>query len=164
MSALPEHALRNTPGKTAARASRTVHAGYLIAANMERAELRAEKLSSALISVMKAAVDRTEIGYVPRFLLAVPLNRAIRRPMGQSVPDREVFPCDLSTKVHYDAVTVMGYHGPTEAVRRARLSCSTSRRPQHGPAPSRHRDFADPYESAHEELLLRTLDATMQPA
>jgi len=53
-----------------------VHAAW--APPYER-ELKAGKLGSALVTVMKATADRTAFRYVPRFLLAAPLNLVIRR-------------------------------------------------------------------------------------
>lgn len=68
-------------------------------------ELQAGKLGSALITVMKGTADRTAFRYVPRFLLAAPLDFAIRRTAGRPVPEGEVSPRDLVATVHYDAMT-----------------------------------------------------------
>ncbi len=85
-------------------------------------ELRAGKLGSALITVMKGTADRTAFRYVPRFLLAAPLDFAIRRTAGRPVPEGEISPRDLVATVHYDAMAVMEAAGPLE--RFAALSCA----------------------------------------
>ena len=85
-------------------------------------ELQAGKLGSALITVMKGTADRTAFRYVPRFLLAAPLDFAIRRTAGRPVPEGEVSPRDLVATVHYDAMTVMEAAGPLE--RFAALGCA----------------------------------------
>ncbi len=85
-------------------------------------ELQAGKLGSALITVMKGTADRTAFRYVPRFLLAAPLDFAIRRTAGRPVPEGEVSPRDLVATVHYDAMTVMEAAGPLE--RFAALDCA----------------------------------------
>jgi pimeloyl-ACP methyl ester carboxylesterase len=85
-------------------------------------ERQAGKLGSALITVMKGTADRTAFRYVPRFLLAAPLDFAIRRTAGRPVPEGEVSPRDLVATVHYDAMTVMDAAGPLE--RFAALGCT----------------------------------------
>ena len=85
-------------------------------------ELQAGKLGSALITVMKGTADRTAFRYVPRFVLAAPLDFAIRRTAGRPVPEGEVSPRDLIATVHYDAMTVMDAAGPLE--RFAALGCA----------------------------------------
>lgn len=85
-------------------------------------ELQAGNLGSALITVMKGTADRTAFRYVPRFVLAAPLDFAIRRTAGRPVPEGEVSPRDLIATVHYDAMTVMDAGGPLE--RFAALGCA----------------------------------------
>ena len=53
----------------------------------------------------RRTADRTAFRYVPRFLLAAPLDFAIRRTAGRPVPEGEVSPRDLVATVHYDAMT-----------------------------------------------------------
>ncbi len=85
-------------------------------------EMQAGKLGSALITVMKGTAGRTAFRYVPRFVLAAPLDFAIRRTAGRPVPEGKVSPRDLIAKVHYDAMTVMDAAGPLE--RFAALGCA----------------------------------------
>ncbi len=85
-------------------------------------DLQAGKLGSALITVMKGTADQTAIRYVPRFLLAAPLNFVIKRTAGRPVPDGEASPRDLITAVHYDAITVAHAAGPLD--RFAVLGCA----------------------------------------
>jgi len=85
-------------------------------------ELQAGKLGSALITVMKGTADRTAFRYVPRFLLAAPLNFAIKRTADRPVPDGELSPRDLIPTVHYDTMIVMDAAGPLE--RFATLGCA----------------------------------------
>jgi len=86
-----------------------VHAAW--APRYER-ELKAGKLGSALVTVMKATADRTAFRYVPRFLLAAPLNLVIRKTANRPVPPGTVSPRDLIPTVHYDVQTVMDAAGP----------------------------------------------------
>lgn len=95
-----------------------VHAAW--APRYER-ELKAGKLGSALVTVMKATADRTAFRYVPRFLLAAPLNLVIRKTANRPVPPGTVSPRDLIPTVHYDAQTVMDAAGPL--ARFAELHC-----------------------------------------
>jgi pimeloyl-ACP methyl ester carboxylesterase len=84
-------------------------------------ELRAGKLGSALVTVLKGTADRTAFRYVPRFLLAGALNLAISRTAGRPVPDGQFSPRDLIPTLHYDAITVRDAAGPLE--RFAHLGC-----------------------------------------
>jgi pimeloyl-ACP methyl ester carboxylesterase len=85
-------------------------------------ELRAGRLGSALITVMKATADRTVIRYVPRFLLSAPLNFIINRTSNRPAPSGSSSPRDLIPTLHYDAMTVTDAAGPLE--RFAGLTCT----------------------------------------
>lgn len=74
-----------------------------------------------LITVMKGTADRTAFRYVPRFLLAAPLDFALKRTAGRPTPEG-VSPRDLVATVHYDATMAMGAAGPLE--RFASLGCA----------------------------------------
>ncbi len=77
-------------------------------------ELKAGKLGSALITVMRATADRTAFRYVPRFLLAAPLNLVISMTENRPVPPGTISPRDLIPTLHYDVRTVTDAAGPLE--------------------------------------------------
>jgi pimeloyl-ACP methyl ester carboxylesterase len=84
-------------------------------------ELKAGKLGSALVTVMKATADRTAVRYVPGLLLAAPLNLVIRKTANRPLSPGTTSPRDLIPTLHYDAQTVMDAAGPLE--RFAGLHC-----------------------------------------
>jgi hypothetical protein len=77
-------------------------------------ELKAGKLGSALITVLKGTADRTAIRYIPRFLLTAPLNFIIKRTSNRPAPAGSFSPRDLIPTLHYDAITVIDAAGPLE--------------------------------------------------
>ena len=85
-------------------------------------ELGAGNLGGALVTVLKATADRRAlIRYVPRSVLAVPLNLVIKATAQRASPVGAMSPRDLIPTMHWDAQTVMEAVGSLE--RFASLNC-----------------------------------------
>jgi pimeloyl-ACP methyl ester carboxylesterase len=85
-------------------------------------QVTAGKSGAALVTVLKATVDRTSpIRWIPRRPLGAALDFAIKRTADRPARDGAMSPRELIPTVRYDAQTVNGAAGPLE--RFGTLSC-----------------------------------------